>query len=69
MKTVALWTIRLYQRTLSVALPSACRFVPSCSHYGYEAIAKYGFLKGSLMAGWRILRCNPFNDGGFDPVP
>jgi putative membrane protein insertion efficiency factor len=52
-----------------VALPPSCRFVPSCSQYGYEAIAKYGFIKGSLMAGWRIMRCNPFNDGGFDPVP
>ena len=69
MKTLALWAIRFYQRTISVALPPSCRFVPSCSQYGYEAIEKYGFIKGSLMAGWRILRCNPFNDGGYDPVP
>ena len=69
MKTVALGLIRLYQKTISQALPPTCRFVPSCSEYGYQAIAKHGFLKGSLMAGWRILRCNPFNDGGFDPVP
>ncbi|HET7081241.1 MAG TPA: membrane protein insertion efficiency factor YidD [Chloroflexia bacterium] len=69
MKTLALALIRLYQKTISQALPPTCRFVPSCSEYGYQAIAKHGFLKGSLLAGWRILRCNPFNDGGFDPVP
>jgi hypothetical protein len=62
--------IRLYQATISRALPAdTCRFYPSCSHYGYQAIYKYGALKGSLMAAWRILRCNPFNRGGFDPVP
>jgi putative membrane protein insertion efficiency factor len=69
MKWLALRLIRLYQRTLSVALPPSCRFVPSCSQYGYEAIEKYGVFKGSLMAGWRILRCNPFSKGGYDPVP
>jgi putative membrane protein insertion efficiency factor len=69
MKWFALRLIRLYQRTLSVALPPSCRFVPSCSQYGYEAIEKYGVFKGSLMAGWRILRCNPFSKGGYDPVP
>jgi len=69
MKWLALRFIRLYQNTISLAMPPSCRFVPSCSHYGYEAIEKYGFLKGSLMAGWRILRCNPFNKGGYDPVP
>jgi len=69
MKILALWAIRLYQKTFSVVLPPSCRFVPSCSEYGYQAIAKYGFLKGSAMAVWRIMRCNPFNDGGFDPVP
>ena len=61
--------IRLYQMTLSRGLPEGtCRFYPSCSHYGYQAIYKYGALKGSLMAGWRVLRCNPFNPGGYDPV-
>jgi uncharacterized protein len=69
MKTIALGLIRLYQKTISQALPPTCRFVPSCSEYGYQAIAKHGFLKGSLLAGWRILRCNPFNHGGFDPGP
>ena len=62
--------IRAYQATISRALPpDTCRFYPSCSHYGYQAIYKYGALKGSLMAFWRVLRCNPFNPGGFDPVP
>jgi len=62
--------IRLYQMTVSRGLPpDTCRFYPSCSHYGYQAIYKYGAFKGSLMAAWRVLRCNPFNPGGFDPVP
>jgi putative membrane protein insertion efficiency factor len=62
--------IRLYQATLSRALPAdTCRFYPTCSHYGYQAIYKHGVLKGGLLAAWRILRCNPFNPGGFDPVP
>ena len=62
--------IKLYQKTLSNAVPSGtCRFYPTCSHYGYQAIYKYGILKGGWMAIWRVLRCNPFNPGGFDPVP
>jgi putative membrane protein insertion efficiency factor len=62
--------IRLYQLTLSRTLPpDTCRFYPSCSRYGYQAIYKHGALKGSLMAAWRVLRCNPFNPGGYDPVP
>lgn len=69
-RLVLLAMIRLYQKTLSRTLPAnTCRFYPSCSHYGYQAIYKYGALKGGLMAGWRVLRCNPFNSGGFDPVP
>lgn len=61
---------RLYQMTISRALPpDTCRFYPSCSHYGYQAVYKHGLLKGSFMAIWRVLRCNPFNEGGFDPVP
>lgn len=62
--------IRLYQMTLSKALPpNTCRFYPSCSHYGYQAIYKHGLIKGTLLAIWRVLRCNPFNPGGYDPVP
>jgi uncharacterized protein len=69
MKPVALFLIRLYQRTLSQVTPPSCRFVPSCSQYGYEAIEKYGFFKGGWMTTKRILRCNPFSKGGYDPVP
>jgi putative membrane protein insertion efficiency factor len=69
-KLILLSLIRLYQATLSRALPEGtCRFYPSCSHYAYQAIYKYGALKGGFMAFWRVLRCNPFNPGGFDPVP
>jgi putative membrane protein insertion efficiency factor len=69
-RILVLGLIRLYQKTLSRGLPpNTCRFYPSCSHYGYQAVYKYGAFKGSLMAGWRILRCNPFNPGGYDPVP
>ncbi len=69
-RLVLLALIRLYQATLSRTLPpDTCRFYPTCSHYGYQAIYKYGALKGGLMAIWRVLRCNPFNPGGIDPVP
>jgi putative membrane protein insertion efficiency factor len=65
-----LWLIRGYQHTLARALPpDTCRFYPTCSHYGYEAIEKYGVIKGGSMAVWRVMRCNPWNKGGFDPVP
>jgi uncharacterized protein len=61
--------IRLYQMVISPGLPeNTCRFYPSCSHYGYQAIYKHGAIKGSFMATWRVLRCNPFNHGGYDPV-
>jgi len=64
-----LGSIRLYQMIVSPSLPrNSCRFYPSCSHYGYQAIYKYGAIKGSVMAIWRVLRCNPFNPGGYDPV-
>ena len=60
--------IRGYQRYLSPVLPPACRFSPTCSEYGYEAIAKYGIIKGGRLAVWRVLRCHPFSRGGYDPV-
>jgi len=69
MRKVALFLIRLYQRTFSQVMPPTCRFYPSCSEYGYQAIARYGFFKGGWMAAKRIARCNPFNPGGYDPVP
>ena len=69
MKHLLLGLIRLYQMTLSKMLPPSCRFTPSCSHYGYEAIAKYGAIKGGWLAVKRVARCHPFNPGGFAPVP
>ena len=69
MKTLFLWIIRLYQHTASCVLPPACRFIPSCSEYTYQAIAKYGVLKGGWLGLKRILRCHPLNPGGYDPVP
>ena len=66
---ILLGLIRLYQQTVARSLPAnTCRFYPSCSHYGYQAIYKYGAFKGTAMAIWRVLRCNPFNPGGYDPV-
>jgi len=68
-RLVLLALIRFYQMTFSKALaPDTCRFYPSCSHYGYQAIYKFGVWKGGAMAVWRVLRCNPFNPGGYDPV-
>ena len=66
---ILLGLIRLYQGSFARTLPpDTCRFYPSCSHYGYQAIYKYGVFKGGGMAVWRVLRCNPFNPGGYDPV-
>ena len=67
-KQIAIALIRGYQRCLSPLLPPSCRFEPSCSHYSVEALREQGLLKGSILSGWRILRCNPFNGGGYDPV-
>ncbi len=69
MKAAALSLIRFYQRRISPARPPACRFFPSCSQYGYEAIEKHGLLKGGLLTLWRLARCHPFHPGGYDPVP
>lgn len=69
-RLLVLSLIRLYQMTLSRAIAAdTCRFYPTCSHYGYQAVYKYGAIKGSLLAGWRVLRCNPYSAGGYDPVP
>jgi len=61
--------IRVYQATLSPALPTQCKFTPTCSHYGLGCIRKYGTLRGGLLTSWRLLRCSPFTHGGHDPVP
>jgi putative membrane protein insertion efficiency factor len=69
MTQLALGLIKFYQNTVSKVLPDACRFQPTCSHYAFEAIKKYGFARGSWLAAKRIARCNPFSEGGYDPVP
>ena len=69
MKRLALAAIRLYQKRISPGMRPACRFQPTCSHYAHDAIEIYGVVRGGMMATWRILRCNPLNDGGCDPVP
>ncbi len=70
MKTVFLRLIRFYQRHISPAFPPRCRFRPTCSAYAYEAITKYGALKGGFLALRRLLRCHPFSKANFyDPVP
>jgi putative membrane protein insertion efficiency factor len=60
--------IRLYQRTLSPALPARCRYHPSCSEYAVQAVRRYGVMRGVVLAGWRLLRCNPWSHGGVDFV-
>lgn len=69
MKRAFLAIIAFYKRRISPGLPPACRFQPTCSDYAYDAIDTHGALRGSAMAAWRIARCNPLNDGGYDPVP
>jgi putative membrane protein insertion efficiency factor len=60
--------IRLYQRTLSPALPARCKYHPSCSEYAVQAVRRYGVMRGVVLAGWRLLRCNPWSHGGVDFV-
>ncbi|MFC6039111.1 membrane protein insertion efficiency factor YidD [Paenisporosarcina macmurdoensis] len=69
MKYVVISIIKLYQKIISPLTPPSCRFYPTCSHYGVEAVEKHGALKGTYLAVKRILRCHPFNEGGYDPVP
>ncbi|NLA11398.1 MAG: membrane protein insertion efficiency factor YidD [Firmicutes bacterium] len=66
--TLLLWAIRVYRRHLSPLKAPTCRFYPSCSQYSYEAISKYGALRGSILGVKRILKCHPFHPGGYDPV-
>ena len=60
--------ITLYQRMISPAFPRRCKYEPTCSAYAGRAIREYGILRGLVLAGWRLLRCNPFSHGGYDPV-
>lgn len=60
--------IRGYQRVVSPALPRSCKYHPSCSQYAIDAVRGYGIVRGCLLASWRVMRCNPWSDGGYDPV-
>ncbi|HEY8809156.1 MAG TPA: membrane protein insertion efficiency factor YidD [Solirubrobacterales bacterium] len=69
MKRLLLAPIAAYQRLVSPALPRRCRYEPTCSAYATQSIRRFGPIRGLLLACWRLLRCNPFSHGGFDPVP
>ena len=69
MSRLLVFLLELYKRRISPLLPAACRFSPTCSQYGQDAIRLHGALRGSALAVWRIARCNPYGRGGFDPVP
>ena len=69
LKSILIWLIQFYSKYLSPLKSTKCPYYPSCSQYGLEAVQKYGAVKGGLLALWRILRCNPFSKGGYDPVP
>ncbi|MCL5985819.1 MAG: membrane protein insertion efficiency factor YidD [Actinobacteria bacterium] len=68
MSEMLIFLLNIYKRYISPMLPASCRFEPTCSVYSMQAIKKYGFLKGTYLSIWRIMRCNPFSKGGFDPV-
>ena len=67
-RRIAIAPIRVYQTLISPALPRRCKYEPTCSAYAVQAIRRFGILRGLVLAGWRLLRCNPFSHGGFDPV-
>jgi putative membrane protein insertion efficiency factor len=69
MKQIAMWLLRAYKGMISPWLPASCRYVPTCSEYAAEAVARHGLLRGTALGLWRLLRCNPFSRGGYDPVP
>ncbi|MFS0574520.1 membrane protein insertion efficiency factor YidD [Sporosarcina sp. 179-K 3D1 HS] len=69
MKKMLILSIKIYQKAISPLTPPSCRFYPTCSHYGIEAIDKHGAFKGGWLAIKRISKCHPFHEGGFDPVP
>ncbi|MBV9802906.1 MAG: membrane protein insertion efficiency factor YidD [Solirubrobacterales bacterium] len=68
LRSLAVLPIRVYQKLFSPLFGQRCRYYPSCSEYAAQAIGRFGILRGLVLAGWRLLRCNPWSDGGFDPV-
>jgi uncharacterized protein len=68
LRAIAIAPIRLYQRALSPTMPQRCKYYPTCSEYAIGAVRQYGVLRGVVLAGWRLLRCNPLSNGGFDYV-
>ena len=68
LRSLAILPIRVYQRLLSPLVGARCKYYPSCSEYAAQAIRRFGILRGLTLAGWRLLRCNPWSHGGFDPV-
>jgi uncharacterized protein len=68
LRAVAVAPVMIYQRVVSPAIPRRCKYEPTCSRYAVEAIREYGILRGLVLAGWRLLRCNPWSHGGYDPV-
>ena len=69
MKKLVIYLIKFYRKYISPMKSTKCPYIPTCSEYGLEAVEKYGALKGSFLSLWRIIRCNPFSKGGYDPVP
>lgn len=69
LKAVLLWGIRFYRAYISPRKAPCCKYIPTCSEYGLTAIERFGALRGGALALWRVLRCNPWSPGGYDPVP
>ncbi|WP_320668514.1 membrane protein insertion efficiency factor YidD [Patulibacter defluvii] len=68
LRELFLTPVKAYQRFISPALPRSCKYEPTCSHYAVDAVRSHGIARGTILAGWRILRCNPWSHGGYDPV-
>jgi len=68
LREIVIAPIRVYQRVISPLLPRRCKYHPTCSAYAVDAVREYGILRGLVLAGWRLLRCNPWSHGGYDPV-
>ncbi len=68
LRNFALFPVIVYRKVVSPAIPERCKYYPSCSHYAVQAVREYGILRGTVLASWRVLRCNPFSHGGVDHV-